>query len=434
MLTLWFDPNNIIRREELKFRTTILNPYQITYKEKTLGADQIDPNDINVLIVPVLSDVLDFQYSGAVALIIQLATDKGIQCYLDYSWEFLNINSEHWFRSGSGDLLDNLDHMREHNVKIITNFEDYRSAELKFDHMITHLDEFIVRFDQFKYDTRINHIQMKRDNRLFKMDSHYTARKNKKYNFTALCGSVAKKQNSLLFAGLHRAGLLNGTNFWTIINNVRDQDIHGRWTKDPKVVEQLIRAEDPIFKYFFDNKDKILVERFHEEESATDFELGYEYVPTHRERRIPQQYYDSHFSLTIETCMSRAFFTEKTYKPVSIGLPFLIYGSPYQNTVFKDTYGYEIFEEVWDYSFERPFGEGIFSAAMSGTFWWENMVSMTNGYIAEIDRMAEESDTIFYQPSVIEKTEHNRELFEKTTTRKALLVDLSRLFGEGDYN
>ncbi len=411
MLTLWFP--DLPKHPWNNFKHRNLIPYQIPYKEKILGEDKIDINDVNVMLIPVATST-NFKYSEYLKL-IEKCTDLGIQCFIEHTWEIWPVCSISLYEKDT--IINYVDHMKEHNVKIISNKEDRRGDNLKDDNVVELFDNLIVHFSQFKYNTRIEQIEMNHHNRRFKMDTHFIARKNKKYNFTALCGSIAKRRNSLLFASLHKRGLLNDSNFWTIINRKRDIEISGLWMNDKEGLIEL----HPLFEYYFNNKDDIVVERMCDE--IIDNEI--DGLPEWQERRIPQQYYDSHFSLCIETTREQCFFTEKLYKPISIGLPFLIFGSPYQNTILKDTYGYQIFDEVWDYSFEKQIGGS------------ENNLQAEINYIeaftAEINRTVKESHSLFYQPSVIDKAEHNRELFEKSTTRNCLIEDLNRIFGEGDY-
>ena len=323
--------------------------------------------------------------------------------------------------------------MKEYDVKIIANKEDYKSVHKRPDNVIDLLDNRIKKFDLFKYETRISQIEYKKKNKLWRMDTHYTARKNKKYNFTALCGSVSKMNNALLFSALHATGLLNDKNFWTLINTPRDIKLHGSWYTNPdsphhKEILNLTKEDilnktvewklDNLMTYFFKFKDEILQTRLFDNPDFNEHGR----LPIHQERRIPQQYYDSHFSLCIETTRTQAFFTEKVYKPVSIGLPFLIFGSWFQNTIFNETYGYQLFDEIWDYSFEKPLNSEKVNMS--------NLYKYVNDYVIQISKVLPDAERIFNQPSVIEKTEYNRELFEKTTTRKCLIKDLNRIFGE----
>ena len=405
-LTIWSGQG--VNRDQ-KIRTSIINQYQIPYTRKIVGKDKIDTNHINVLIIPILSDFRDFKYANHKSL-IERAVDKGIKVFLDYSWETVNVNNLEWYKSGKGDITDHVQHMKDHGVRIISGKEGLIGCRIEKNNCVNTLYPLVVRFDLFKYETRVSSVQMYRENRRWKLNTHYTSRKNKKYGFTALCGSVVKIQNALLFSGLHAYGLMTKKNYWTKLAFPRDWDIHGDWLifEDK---EWMVEEDIDLMGHLHKNKDIIF------KQETFDSPHNHSFIPTHVERRIPQQYWDSHFSLTIETCRSSIFFTEKTYKPISIGLPSLIFGAIRQNEVFKDNYGYELYNEIWDYSFERE--ENKF-----------NMHRYITEYIDQIKKTCSDL-SVFNQPSVIEKAEHNRELFEKSTCRRKLVEDLYELF-DGD--
>lgn len=64
-----------------------------------------------------------------------------------------------------------------------------------------------------------------------------------------------------------------------------------------------------------------------------------------------QQYIDSLFDLVIESTPEVTFFTEKTYKPILYGKPFLIYGAVNMNSHLEEL-GFKLFRDVVDYSFD----------------------------------------------------------------------------------
>jgi hypothetical protein len=112
--------------------------------------------------------------------------------------------------------------------------------------------------------------------------------------------------------------------------------------------------------------------------------------------RIPIQMYESYFNIVFETFYSNnlCFFTEKTFKPMVAKKPFIICGTLYQNQYLKSL-GFEIFPEIFDYSFENLD---------------QNDLQYFEGFIAEIKRVSEQSLSIFDQPSVLEKIKHNKDL------------------------
>ena len=103
--------------------------------------------------------------------------------------------------------------------------------------------------------------------------------------------------------------------------------------------------------------------------------------------------------------------TEKTFKPISVGSPFMILDFEFDQ--YLKRFGYEIFDEIIDYSFEQE------------TTW--TMDGATEKYFDEMERLIKEGPEIFYIPSVKEKCEWNKYNFEKLTTKDNLEKELKLL-------
>ena len=76
-------------------------------------------------------------------------------------------------------------------------------------------------------------------------------------------------------------------------------------------------------------------------------------ISTHAERRIPQELYDSHFAINVETGHYPWFYTEKTFKYIVAKVPFLSFGGSYHSSGLRRYLGFQRFEELFDYSFEE---------------------------------------------------------------------------------
>ncbi len=68
---------------------------------------------------------------------------------------------------------------------------------------------------------------------------------------------------------------------------------------------------------------------------------------------IPKQYEESLFSLILESNLDSIFLTEKTFNAIISKRPFVIYGHPNTHKYLKEVMGYELFDEVIDYSFDN---------------------------------------------------------------------------------
>jgi|TARA_B110000908_G_C10173154_1_gene411930 hypothetical protein len=75
-------------------------------------------------------------------------------------------------------------------------------------------------------------------------------------------------------------------------------------------------------------------------------------IETYNQFTIPdKKYMLSTFDLVTETSPDVIFYTEKTFKPMIRGKAFILFGAPGINTKLKE-YGYRLFENVIDYSFD----------------------------------------------------------------------------------
>lgn len=69
---------------------------------------------------------------------------------------------------------------------------------------------------------------------------------------------------------------------------------------------------------------------------------------------VPRECERSFLFLTTETCVrnNNMFFTEKTYKPIGIGMPFILLGNPGMLQDLRNR-GYVTFDEWWDESYDH---------------------------------------------------------------------------------
>ena len=71
---------------------------------------------------------------------------------------------------------------------------------------------------------------------------------------------------------------------------------------------------------------------------------------SHASRELAGEYYpECLFDIVVESTTETSFFTEKTFKPLFYGKPFVILGAIGQNTILRD-WGFETFDEYFDLS------------------------------------------------------------------------------------
>lgn len=65
-----------------------------------------------------------------------------------------------------------------------------------------------------------------------------------------------------------------------------------------------------------------------------------------------KEYFSSLFDLVIESTTSVVFFSEKTWKPIRLGKPFILYGHQHLHRELKKL-GFFLFDDIVDYSFDN---------------------------------------------------------------------------------
>lgn len=83
-----------------------------------------------------------------------------------------------------------------------------------------------------------------------------------------------------------------------------------------------------------------------------------EYMNDTNQYRVPSQYYDSFAQLISESSGNVIMMSEKTATPLLLGKPFLVASQRHFHQFLKRL-GFELFEEIFDYSFDDEPDEGI---------------------------------------------------------------------------
>jgi hypothetical protein len=228
-------------------------------------------------------------------------------------------------------------------------------------------------------------------------------------------GELQKSKNIILLSELFKRGL-DKKSAYSAFKGFNINDAIRYKGQRARLINH--HSDNSTIKYFLNNEDYIyktrLFERYDKGESSVN-------IPsTSHERRMPQVAYNSHLYLASETqaSWSNCFYTEKTYKPIAAGMPFIILGSYKQNQILKSHYGYEIFDDIIDYSFENTLERN------TSRF----LLKYTEDLFDEIERLMKEGPKIFYQQSVKEKIEYNKNLFLNRTTTDAFINDVRETF------
>lgn len=123
------------------------------------------------------------------------------------------------------------------------------------------------------------------------------------------------------------------------------------------------------------------------------FILEPEFVTDKQQHRLPTQYYESFCQLVTETSDDITMISEKTAIPLIVGKPFLVASSVNFHQFLKSK-GFELYDEIFDYSFDSFKNEFLRYAKLV-----ENFVRLDNYSLFELKAL---------HKKIIPKIEHNK--------------------------
>lgn len=403
-------------------------------KQKQIFKDKVDHTQDNIALIrtPCIGSYENKNYHNQewtwdkhIFPLIEWCLDNHIKVAMDDSWE----TGSYWKRA-RGKLLDRqdvTDFIINNNIKIIANVPPIHD-QFTFDN--SHDDYFIdthdfskvyINADFFLYHTRQVH---QRENYIFKMNTYPVPHKDKKYLFCCLFGDITKRSNALLYAQLLKNNLIDEKVFVSTIMGRKDPQSlttsqyylplsqNGVWNRTMRLSHEIIN---------WMNKDEKNILKIYQH---SPFERNYHNVYNEkkignlRERRIPQELYNSHFAINVETSMHPWFFTEKTYKNIIAKIPYLAFGGHYHSAGLKKHLQFERFEEIFDYTAEETPPQN------------SHPFLIIKGISDNIERLRKEPLSIFDQPTVKEKLDHNESMFYKLSTTDELRTHIERVMDE----
>lgn len=113
----------------------------------------------------------------------------------------------------------------------------------------------------------------------------------------------------------------------------------------------------------------------------------YDLRPQHQENQglnftlLPDNYMNYWFDIVSETSSEYMFFTEKTWRSIACGKPFVILGAQSQNAVLKQ-WGFLLFEELIDYTLEHQGGPDTWYGDII-----KPIINISDETLAELDQM-----------------------------------------------
>lgn len=319
-------------------------------------------------------------------LFINFCLDNDIKVVWDHGFETIFPSLENEF------LNLNKQFIIANNIKILTNcdirFLDRINPRDKVD---WELANQIIDADFFPYHTRLHTVQS--CNNDFHWNTYPVPVDQKQYRWSACIGDIKKSINIFI------AGVLDQHNGgWTSkIYDGGKPNWPVDWYHDGDLIAYINNNFNDIVKH--DPFDDV----------GPELHMYRTFV----ERRVPQQIYDSLFNIIVETLYSPQFYTEKSYKGLLAKVPF-IFSVPSYNSVFSEKYGYELYDEIFDYSFDTdPKRKDIRSIILN----LQDILTHTD----KLDK------SVFEQKSVKEKTEYNYNRFMQLTHKQAFINHMNEV-------
>ena len=102
----------------------------------------------------------------------------------------------------------------ENNIKILANRPQIEDNYVCEDTVYKSRRDVYIDSNFFIFQTRQQHLK---DNFRFRMNTHPTLHKDKKYLYTCLFGNIAKRNNAFLYASLLKNNLIGGDSFTSTV-------------------------------------------------------------------------------------------------------------------------------------------------------------------------------------------------------------------------
>jgi hypothetical protein len=213
----------------------------------------------------------------------------------------------------------------------------------------------------------------------------------KKYLYTTLFGEIRKPHRLMLLAGLEKENLLS---FYT-------KFIRYTYTNFSYDYQN-----SKYYEYIKENWNDLISDKMFDMNTVQESKLMY------GDKKIPEEFHESYFNIVVESTTEEHFYTEKTYKPIMVKIPFFIHGSQYQNQQLKNYLDLELYDEIFDYSFDSV----------------ADVHKRTEMIVEEVRRISKEPRSIFTQPKTTEKLEYNFNIYNKIAGKEYIQKELVKAF------
>jgi len=321
MVDLWFQnfPRGNFSDKKSRFYHKDFEPTGIAHSLKKIYEDDYNEENLNLLVVELIGRGLDLEDD---LFKIKDFIDSNPSLRIVFYYPSEGFTRDYEFRRIVHRLTESVRNFSnrvcfvfgDHNVE--KSYDDY----LAYKHWDKRMDVF--SFDYFRYETlqlypKVNLLERKY--------------KEIKYDFLCL-NRVARYNRIALYVELKRLGYV-------------DKNLYSYYNIENQSVEpnNLSKAEFLLNKYYAP-----LVKESLDDKIMLDSIVEHDVEPYLTDERLYKQ---SFFSLVTETEIDNLFITEKTWKPLIFGHPFIIWGSQgildyLRSKGFKTYNG--IFDETYD--------------------------------------------------------------------------------------
>lgn len=363
--------------------------------------------------------------------------DNDVKVYFDYSWEVI-----HPFKSFGKEFPNLVDYMKKYDIKVLGHWESKFNDF--FDPHVYRLDKDFESLVQptnelFEFEFRskmwANNVASQ-----YEIDTWPRKLHEKQYRFVSLVGDMTKEKNIHMVSEMDRRGLWDGGWWHGIKKDYLGRTYHERYYKD--IENRMLKKErngkirkrkiDPSLNHLYENFDKYckfnpyelredIFKRSQHRRLEREIARGQLKVNHPDERKVPDVLNQGKLSIIMETQAYPFFYTEKTFKHIWAENAFVFGGVPFINKCFASK-GYQIFDELFDYSFEDYQGM--------------NIEKETGGYVHEVinNRLVDQLEKITHETfmdnakSIEEKTQYNKYYFLKRTCTDSFIKWLEKLF------
>lgn len=357
-----------------------------SFNKKKVKHDIINPNEINWIVMPCISlesiidaikntinkEIYDFCVKNNSKIIISYIREYLVDIEKDYLYSLIRkyITSNGW----SSDF-----------IKIINN-GFHEKVDQKYSNFFVNVNIFDKLMRYF-----IEKELVKRE---------YEFIEKRKYDFSILTGTLFERIERIFFIlKCNKQNLINDRFFYSLI--CLDK------TKVLKYIDKQFSVKgDGEKKEVLNFFDKILDHKVYKENGDQCGSTECIYKNQH-EFKIPHQVIDSYVNIVLESRPWDASLTEKIYKPIIAGIPFIWHA--YKNVLpYLESQGYKRYDFI-NYEFDS----------------FDSTSERMDALIKEMVRLK----TIDLEKAVLESkhiSEHNKNNFYKTTERfDELLINLN---------